>query len=501
MAPFRSILTASAVAASLFLSASAQQTAVPSSVEEVGGSPMIIATAAAAQPTPVVVVKPPTVAAPPPAAAPATPAAPVAPGAAAPASPFAAAIALQTVSPDFANPASAAAASYPNMPTSWPDPNQGHGPISLPALLGSPLVLAGMAKVKAAVPAALLALPLSTQKELAHGETTYHGDAAANCYWPIGQCFRDTAVAGSYPADVHSCPQPNTWTFTIDDGPTSAVDEAGLSTADLTAQLKSMNNQATTMFIVGSQTYYHADIVQTSYAAGHEIGVHTWTHPALTSLTNEQIVAEILYAEAAIVRTIGVQPQFFRPPFGDVDDRVRAIVGALGYTMVMWSPSNDDTSSDQADPPAATAAAAIQTLASTWFHAGPGFISLEHNLGVFTTTATIGILKQVQAAQAAGTFPLTLQTVGQCISKSPYVGLAAPVAPVPAVSTVKASVPTPAAGVSVAPKKVPKTVSAPVSSPSAIVDHVPIPTSATIVNVANLAVGAVFAAVVAVAAL
>jgi peptidoglycan/xylan/chitin deacetylase (PgdA/CDA1 family) len=70
---------------------------------------------------------------------------------------------------------------------------------------------------------------------------------------------------------------------------------------------------------------------------GHEICSHTWSHSALTTLTNEQIIAEIRWTEKAIRDVIGVTPRYLRPPYGDIDDRVRAVVEAAGYRILHWN--------------------------------------------------------------------------------------------------------------------------------------------------------------------
>jgi peptidoglycan/xylan/chitin deacetylase (PgdA/CDA1 family) len=70
---------------------------------------------------------------------------------------------------------------------------------------------------------------------------------------------------------------------------------------------------------------------------GHEICSHTWSHSALTALTNEQIIAEIRWTEKAIRDVIGITPRYLRPPYGDIDDRVRAVVEAAGYEIVHWN--------------------------------------------------------------------------------------------------------------------------------------------------------------------
>jgi hypothetical protein len=45
----------------------------------------------------------------------------------------------------------------------------------------------------------------------------------------------------------------------------------------------------------------------------------------MTSLTNEQVFAELYYSKKAIKDVMGVTVQCWRPPYGDVDDRVRCV--------------------------------------------------------------------------------------------------------------------------------------------------------------------------------
>ncbi len=107
-----------------------------------------------------------------------------------------------------------------------------------------------------------------------------------------------------------------------------------LGTPDLRALLKDMRTHAT-FFVVGSNCMYYPNELMNLYQDGHEIGLHTWTHRPLTSLTNEEIVAEIKYNEAIVYRVLGKLTKFLRPPFGDVDDRVRAIIGIHRYLSLI----------------------------------------------------------------------------------------------------------------------------------------------------------------------
>lgn len=97
------------------------------------------------------------------------------------------------------------------------------------------------------------------------------------------------------------------------------------------------NNITSTFFVVGSRVLSRPQILQAEYMAGHQISVHTWSHPYLTKLSNEQIVAEFGWSKQVIKDVIGVTPNTFRPPYGDIDDRVRAIAAQMGLTPIIWT--------------------------------------------------------------------------------------------------------------------------------------------------------------------
>ena len=48
-------------------------------------------------------------------------------------------------------------------------------------------------------------------------------------------------------------------------------------------------------------------------------------------------MAELGWTRKAIRRVLGVTPTTMRPPFGDIDDRVRAISLAMGMVPIMWT--------------------------------------------------------------------------------------------------------------------------------------------------------------------
>lgn len=96
------------------------------------------------------------------------------------------------------------------------------------------------------------------------------------------------------------------------------------------------------MFYIGSNVLNWPLQAQRGIIDGHHLMSHTWSHPYMTSLTDTQVFAELYYASKAIRDVTGVTVTGWRPPYGDVDDRVRAIATGLGLKTVIWSADTDD---------------------------------------------------------------------------------------------------------------------------------------------------------------
>ncbi|PWN50242.1 glycoside hydrolase/deacetylase [Violaceomyces palustris] len=195
--------------------------------------------------------------------------------------------------------------------------------------------------------------------------------ADKNCWWSCGGCTRDT--------DITTCPDKNTWGLSYDDGPSPY-------TPQLLDYLDE-HNLKSTFFVVGSRAISRPDMLQTEYMSGHQISVHTWSHPALTTLTNEQIVVELAWTREVIRQITGVTPNTMRPPYGDIDDRVRAICAQMNLTPIIWtstSPSeNYDTNDWKIGAGTVSAAEVVYNFEQILANASKlptGYIVLAHDL-------------------------------------------------------------------------------------------------------------------------
>jgi len=179
------------------------------------------------------------------------------------------------------------------------------------------------------------------------------------------------------------------------------------------------HNQKATLFIVGSRAISFPETLKRAYTEGHHIAIHTWSHSTMTSLSNQQIVAELKWTEKAIQSVIGVTPIYWRPPYGDVDNRVRAIATQLGYKTSIWT-QDFDTNDWNIPAKTATAQSVVDTF-KTWLVKIPtmktGFIVLEHDL--FPEEVNVSINGILPIAYA--TKNLVMQPIPQCLGDAkPY---------------------------------------------------------------------------------
>lgn len=107
--------------------------------------------------------------------------------------------------------------------------------------------------------------------------------------------------------------------LTFDDGPHPQVTKQIL-------QLLEKYDAKATFFMLGSRIQFYPALVQEVRDAGHEIGNHTWTHPVLTKMSAAAIQKEFESTEQALVNTIGQNSTLFRPPYGAINDSVRALI-------------------------------------------------------------------------------------------------------------------------------------------------------------------------------
>ena len=92
-----------------------------------------------------------------------------------------------------------------------------------------------------------------------------------------------------------------------------------------------------TFFLTGTWLRYNPDLAREILIRGHEIGHHGFAHLRLTELDDEALAKEFALMEEASGEELDVTTNLFRPPYGDLDQRVYDYATERGYTTVLWS--------------------------------------------------------------------------------------------------------------------------------------------------------------------
>ncbi|MFJ8165520.1 bifunctional polysaccharide deacetylase/glycosyltransferase family 2 protein [Streptomyces sp. NPDC096136] len=128
---------------------------------------------------------------------------------------------------------------------------------------------------------------------------------------------------------------PGTVALTFDDGPDPAW------TPQILRVLHEKRVPAT-FFVVGRHVAEHPEVVRAQTAAGHEVGLHTFTHADLATAPVWQTRLELAASRAVLAGATGENTTLLRPPYssmpdavGDRDWHAALRTGALGYLTVL----------------------------------------------------------------------------------------------------------------------------------------------------------------------
>jgi peptidoglycan-N-acetylglucosamine deacetylase len=122
--------------------------------------------------------------------------------------------------------------------------------------------------------------------------------------------------------------------LTFDDGPSE-------STPALLELLAEYNAKAT-FFMCGQNVRRLKEIAREVAAAGHEIGNHTDSHPALYFKSPGFIYRELTLGQESIRQITKTNPKLFRAPYGVRWPGLRSAQQRLNLTGVMWTTIGHD---------------------------------------------------------------------------------------------------------------------------------------------------------------
>lgn len=118
--------------------------------------------------------------------------------------------------------------------------------------------------------------------------------------------------------------------LTFDDGPTSEVTEIILKT------LAEFNIKAL-FFCVGQNIERKPELTKEILSHGHSIGNHNYSHKNLLTLSKEEQFNEIKKCNDVIRDKIGIEPVYYRPPYGKYRFSTNKLLKQFNLKNIMWS--------------------------------------------------------------------------------------------------------------------------------------------------------------------
>lgn len=164
----------------------------------------------------------------------------------------------------------------------------------------------------------------------------YCGNTQAHCSVAFG-CQSQCSFVQAHQL-YYWCNNFNQLTLTFDDGPS-------IYTNDVAVYLNSLGIKAT-FFMIGQNMVQFPDIVKNVFNLGHSIGVHTYTHPHLTTLDNTTILSELTQTINYVKQLTGVAPKYFRPPYSDYNNIVLELAYSVGLNTILFNLDSGDWEND-----------------------------------------------------------------------------------------------------------------------------------------------------------
>ncbi|MGW5667582.1 bifunctional polysaccharide deacetylase/glycosyltransferase family 2 protein [Micromonospora sp. NPDC003776] len=185
---------------------------------------------------------------------------------------------------------------------------------------------------------------------------------------------------------------PRTIALTFDDGPDPVWTPKVLD-------VLSRHHAPATFFVIGSQVARHPQLAERMAREGHELGIHTFTHPEMTALPRWRRKLEYSQTQATIAYTTGVTTSLARLPYSSgvdaIDDASWPVVreaGRWGYVSVF----NDTDSRDWARP-------GVESIISSATPEGDrGAIVLMHDSGGDRSQTLAALDRFIPEMQARG---------------------------------------------------------------------------------------------------
>jgi peptidoglycan-N-acetylglucosamine deacetylase len=127
--------------------------------------------------------------------------------------------------------------------------------------------------------------------------------------------------------------------LTFDACPTDLSDEYDVKVIDVL-----LHEQApATLFLSGRWVEKNPDKAKfLATIPQFELGEHSFYHPHLLEKDDDRVLREMRRTQVIIKKVTGRTPQYFRPPYGEADERVAMLAKSVGLTTIEYDIASGD---------------------------------------------------------------------------------------------------------------------------------------------------------------
>ena len=134
--------------------------------------------------------------------------------------------------------------------------------------------------------------------------------------------------------DIHPDNDEKLVALTFDDGPTNYTQQY--------MDILDRYGIKATFNLIGEQVEECSGVVQANCASGNQICSHTWHHPDLTTLNEDETKTQLVDTFDVIKRVGGYDTTTIRPPYGDIDINVWLRSKGVMSLSLYWTHDSED---------------------------------------------------------------------------------------------------------------------------------------------------------------
>ena len=173
--------------------------------------------------------------------------------------------------------------------------------------------------------------------------------------------------------------------LTFDDGPDKTF------TPKVLDVLNEYDVQAT-FFLMGENVEKYPEVTKRIASEGHTLGNHSWSHPDLRTLSEENLKQEIEYTSNMLRFITGIETALIRPPYGAISEEALIQLTNMNYYIINWNVDSKDWKEQGIDN------ILINTLTDT----EEGSILLFHDGGGYRGKTVQALPTLIETLQAQG---------------------------------------------------------------------------------------------------